>query len=134
MYRMPRPHMPLTVNTAVTLDDFMEENGATRIVPHSKDWGDEIDQERGAAECVPAVCPAGSWIAWSGSTWHGGGANRSDHPRLALNFHYCLSWLKPQESQVLGVDPAEVVEMCVTPCPAVAPVPCSQYAWGGQGA
>ena len=34
-----------TVNTAVTLDPFTAENGATRIVPHSKDWADELDQE-----------------------------------------------------------------------------------------
>lgn len=57
------------------------------------------------------MCPAGSLIAWSGSTWHGGGANHTSHPRLALNFHYCRSWLKPQESQILGVDPAGVLQM-----------------------
>ena len=99
MYHMARPHMPLTVNTAIALDDFTAENGATRLVPHSKDWAGGIDQRLGDASAVPACCPAGSLIAWSGSTWHGGGANGSDGPRLALNFHYCLSWLKPQESQ-----------------------------------
>ena len=111
MYRLPWPHLPLTVNTAITLDEFTATNGATHIVPYSKDWGDAVDQERGAAAAVPAVCPAGSLIAWSGSTWHGAGANQSRHPRLALNFHYCRSWLRPQESQVLGVDPADVLRM-----------------------
>jgi len=111
MYRMARPHMPLTVNTVIALDDFTSTNGATRIVPFSKDWGEDIDQDHGDGEAVPACCPAGSLIAWSGSSWHGGGANDSDSPRLALNFHYCLSWLKPQESQVLGVDPAEVLTL-----------------------
>ena len=103
--------MPLTVNTAITLDEFPAENGATRIVSHSKDWGEAVDQERGATAAVPAVCPAGSLIAWSGSTWHGAGANQSTRPRLALNFHYCRSWLRPQESQVLGVDPEDVLQM-----------------------
>lgn len=72
MYRgLPYPHIPLTVNTVITLDDFTLANGATVIVPHSKDLGEEIDQEQGRERAVPAVCAAGSLIAWSGSTWHG---------------------------------------------------------------
>lgn len=111
MYHLPYPHIPLTVNTVITLDNFTAENGATRIVPHSKDWENPINQELGEKKHLPAVCPAGSLVAWSGSTWHGGGANQTSTPRLALNFHYCRSWLKPQESQLLGVDQAEVLNM-----------------------
>jgi ectoine hydroxylase-related dioxygenase (phytanoyl-CoA dioxygenase family) len=111
MYKMPRPHMPLTVNAVITLDEFTADNGATRVVPGSWEWAGAVDQAIGSMAAVPARCPAGSLIAWSGATWHGGGANHSAHPRLALNFHYCRAWLKPQESQLLGVDPADILSM-----------------------
>lgn len=42
MYRLPRPHLTLTVNTAITLDEFTADNGATRIVPYSKDWSEAV--------------------------------------------------------------------------------------------
>jgi hypothetical protein len=65
---LPYPHLPLTVNTVITLDEFTPLNGATRIVPGSKDEGGEVDGQRGNETAVLAACPAGSLIAWSGST------------------------------------------------------------------
>ena len=78
---LPDPHLPLTVNTVITLDEFTPVNGATRIVPGSKDECGQIDSQRGnetavlaakvhavLAAKVHAACPAGSLIAWSGST------------------------------------------------------------------
>ena len=38
-----------------------------------------------------------------GSLWHGGGANRTDHPRLGAAIEYVASWLRPQETQLLAV-------------------------------
>ena len=65
---VPTSILPLTVNTVITLDEFTPVNGATRIVPGSKDEGGEIDSQRGKETAVLAACPAGSLIAWSGST------------------------------------------------------------------
>ena len=35
---------------------------------------------------------------------HGGGANRTDQPRLGVILEYVASWLRPQENHVLAVD------------------------------
>jgi len=56
-----------------------------------------------AAKAVPAVMPAGAAIAFLGTLIHGGGANRSDAPRLAITNQYCEPWARTQENFFLGV-------------------------------
>ena len=41
-----------------------------------------------------------------GRTIHGGGANRSEHVRRALNVDYVLGWLRQEENQYLSCPPA----------------------------
>jgi ectoine hydroxylase-related dioxygenase (phytanoyl-CoA dioxygenase family) len=38
-----------------------------------------------------------------GNLWHGGGANRTDRPRLGVILEYVVSWLRPQENHCLAV-------------------------------
>jgi ectoine hydroxylase-related dioxygenase (phytanoyl-CoA dioxygenase family) len=47
--------------------------------------------------------PAGSVVFYTGSLYHGGGANRSDHVRYGLNLTYTLGWLRQEENQYLSV-------------------------------
>jgi ectoine hydroxylase-related dioxygenase (phytanoyl-CoA dioxygenase family) len=49
--------------------------------------------------------PAGSCVLFLGTLWHGGGANSSDRPRLAVTAQYCEPWLRPQEAFTLSVGP-----------------------------
>jgi ectoine hydroxylase-related dioxygenase (phytanoyl-CoA dioxygenase family) len=51
--------------------------------------------------------PAGSVLFYTGSVWHGGGANTTDRPRLGVILEYVVSWLRPQENHLLAV-PREV--------------------------
>jgi ectoine hydroxylase-related dioxygenase (phytanoyl-CoA dioxygenase family) len=44
----------------------------------------------------------------AGSLYHGGGANRSDRPRLGVLLEYAAGWLRQQENHVLAV-PQDVV-------------------------
>ena len=47
--------------------------------------------------------PAGSVLLYTGSLYHGAGANRSDATRYGVNLTYALSWLRQEENQYLAV-------------------------------
>src|ERR1700722_14850575 len=103
IYPVTRPHAEIVVNTMWALDDFVEANGATRIVPGSHLWTDELPSA--LTETVPAEMPAGSVLFYLGSLWHGGGANRTDRPRLGVAIEYAASWVRQQENHILAVPP-----------------------------
>lgn len=91
------------LNTIWALSDFTRENGATQVVPRSMDWPDNriaTQQEIGYAEMS-----AGSVVLYTGSTFHGGGANISNADRIGLNISYSLGWLRQEENQYLSVPP-----------------------------
>jgi hypothetical protein len=88
-------------NTVWMLDDFTPENGALRAVPGSHRWGqrpeDILDDPRRAhADEVLVTGRAGDLVVMNSHLWHGGTANRTDRPRLALHAFYCRSD-KPQQ-------------------------------------
>lgn len=88
-------------NTIWAMNDFTEENGATRIVPGSNKAEDRLVFTADQTEA--AVMPAGSVVLYTGSVYHAGGANSSDHTRYGLNLTYALSWLRQEENQYLAV-------------------------------
>lgn len=96
--------MELTVGVMWSLSDFTPDNGGTRVIPGShrylRSWH-LPDLSRWEA----TVMPKGSAVLYLGSTWHGGGANRSDAPRLGLVNTYCLGWLRPEVNQYLTTPP-----------------------------
>jgi ectoine hydroxylase-related dioxygenase (phytanoyl-CoA dioxygenase family) len=90
-------------NTIWAVNDFSEGNGATRVIPGSHKLADKLQFSE--AESVPAEMPAGSLVFYTGSLYHGAGANRSDHVRYGLNLTYALGWLRQEENQYLSVPP-----------------------------
>jgi ectoine hydroxylase-related dioxygenase (phytanoyl-CoA dioxygenase family) len=105
IYPLPRPHPPVVLNTMWALCDFTEANGATRLVPGSHHWDPRRRPKE--EEAVDAAMPAGSVLFYVGSLWHGGGANRTDQPRLGVILEFVVSWLRSQETHLLAV-PREV--------------------------
>jgi len=103
IYPLPRPHPEVVLNTMWALDDFTDDNGATRVVPGSHRWTDRrpVDPD----ETVTVTMPAGSVLFIAGNLWHGGGANRTDKPRLGVLLEYVAGWLRQQENHVLAVPP-----------------------------
>ena len=91
------------LNTIWALTDFTAENGATQVVPGSSAWPD--DRKAEPHEITQAVMKAGSVLVYTGSVFHGGGANRSDQDRWGLNLTYALGWLRQEENQYLACPP-----------------------------
>jgi ectoine hydroxylase-related dioxygenase (phytanoyl-CoA dioxygenase family) len=88
-------------NTVWVLDDFTRDNGATRMIPGSHKWGtrpqDVLEDPQAAhPDEVLLVAPAGSLAVMNAHLWHGGTANRSSAPRLAMHAFYCRRD-KPQQ-------------------------------------
>jgi ectoine hydroxylase-related dioxygenase (phytanoyl-CoA dioxygenase family) len=88
-------------NTVWMLDDFTPDNGATRMVPGSHRWGTRpqdvlADPMAPHPQEVLLTGRAGSVAVMNAHLWHGGTANRTSSPRLAMHAFYCRAD-KPQQ-------------------------------------
>jgi hypothetical protein len=95
------PGYEVQCNTIWALTEFTEANGATCIAPgsHRQPDGLSFTQE----DTESAVMDRGSVLFYTGSVYHGGGANTSDTTRIGLNITYNLAWLRQEENQYLAV-------------------------------
>ncbi|MDX2236041.1 MAG: phytanoyl-CoA dioxygenase family protein [Hyphomonadaceae bacterium] len=91
------------LNTIWALTDFTRENGATQVIPGSHRLPD--DATFAAEEIGYAEMKKGSALIYTGSVFHGGGANVADHDRIGLNITYTLGWLRQEENQYLACPP-----------------------------
>jgi ectoine hydroxylase-related dioxygenase (phytanoyl-CoA dioxygenase family) len=110
IYPLPKPHPPVVVNTMWPLDEFTQENGATRFVPGSHRW-EPGRHPTDADDVAMATMMPGSAMFYLGSLWHGGGANQTGKPRLGVILEYAAAWLRPQENHCLAVPRATVSQL-----------------------
>src|SRR4051812_11330351 len=81
-------------NTIWLLDDFTNDNGATRVVPGSH-RSSTLPQDVLSSTAEPhprevlLLGKAGSVVVINTHAWHGGTANRTAKPRRALHAFYC---------------------------------------------
>jgi ectoine hydroxylase-related dioxygenase (phytanoyl-CoA dioxygenase family) len=88
-------------NTIWMLDDFTLDNGATRLIPGSHTWGKRpqdvlADPSAPHPDEILLTGPAGGVVVMNSHLWHGGTANRTGAPRLAMHAFYCRRD-KPQQ-------------------------------------
>ena len=89
------------VSALWALTDFTEANGATRVVLGSHRAGD--GRRYVDADTVPAEMKRGSVVLYTGSEYHGGGANLTDETRIGVQCSYAVGWLRQEENQYLSV-------------------------------
>jgi len=88
-------------NTVWMLDDFTLDNGPTRMVPGSHTWKQRpqdvlADPFAPHPDEVLLTGKAGTIAVMNAHLWHGGTANRTSRPRLAMHAFYCRRD-KPQQ-------------------------------------
>jgi ectoine hydroxylase-related dioxygenase (phytanoyl-CoA dioxygenase family) len=97
-------------NSGWMLDDFAVENGATRVVPGSHQWGTRPedlmeDPQATHPEEVRVTGPAGSLVVFNGYLWHSGTHNGSDHPRRGVFQVYSRRDVTRQNDHVALLQP-----------------------------
>jgi ectoine hydroxylase-related dioxygenase (phytanoyl-CoA dioxygenase family) len=88
------------INSLWALTDFTEEMGATRVVPCSHTAGPSAQFSQ--ADSLPVEMPRGSVMIFSGKIYHGGGANRSQLVRRAIDIGFSAGWVRQVENQYLS--------------------------------
>lgn len=91
------------LNGMWAVTDFTDENGATRVIPGSHRWANDVRPD--PARTVPAVMSKGSLLLYTGTLHHGGGANRTDAWRRGLSLQHGVSWLTQSTNQFLECPP-----------------------------
>jgi len=99
---LPMPIEP-QFNAIWAVTDFTKENGATVVIPGSHTW--DFSRKGLPEETVQAEMTRGSVLLYTGTVIHGGGLNRSNSSRVAMNITYCLSWLRQEENQYISCPP-----------------------------
>jgi ectoine hydroxylase-related dioxygenase (phytanoyl-CoA dioxygenase family) len=80
-------------NSIWLLDDFTEDNGATRVVPGSHRFsvspGDAMpDPDAAHPGQVKLTAPAGTVVVFNSHLWHGGTRNDTGRPRRAVHSYF----------------------------------------------
>ena len=92
-------------NALWAVTDFTERNGATRIIPGSHRDADNLNEGFREEDTDAAVMSRGSCLIYTGSVYHGAGANRSEATRTGMRILYSAGWLRQEENQYLSVPP-----------------------------
>ncbi len=103
----PWPSQPQGVNVGWCIDDFTDENGATRIVPGSHRLNRKPAAAESTAESVALEAPAGSIVVMESRVWHKTGHNRTkDSRRAGIFAWYTRPIYRQQENWFLSLNPS----------------------------
>jgi len=100
IYPLPDDHRDVSLSALWALDDFTARNGGTVVYPGSHG---NRGLRHDASDGQIVEMSAGSVLLYTGTLWHGGGANVSDGQRLGLILTYVESWLRAQDAHLIAV-------------------------------
>nr|7WPY_A Chain A, Dioxygenase andA [Aspergillus stellatus]7WPY_B Chain B, Dioxygenase andA [Aspergillus stellatus]7WPY_C Chain C, Dioxygenase andA [Aspergillus stellatus]7WPY_D Chain D, Dioxygenase andA [Aspergillus stellatus] len=103
----PATSPDLMINITFPLNEFRHDNGGTLLLPKSH-TGPNADFYANAEDLPAAEMQVGDALIFTGKCVHGGGANRSDKPRIGLALAAQPGYLTPRESNVNV--PRDIVE------------------------
>jgi len=97
---------PQGLNIAWCLDDFTDENGATRFVPGSHRLNRAPREDEAALATVAMEAPAGAIVVLESRVWHKTGHNRTkDQTRAGVFGWYTKPIYRTQENWFLSLRP-----------------------------
>ncbi len=97
---------PQGLNVAWAIDDFTEDNGATRVVPGSHKLNRAVRADEYDSGTVALVAPAGSAIVFESRLWHKTGANTTaGQTRAGIFGWYTKTYVRTQENWFLALKP-----------------------------
>lgn len=86
---------PLIIVALFMLEDFTEENGATRIVPGTHKGDGYADDGASYKDEIRVTGKKGSVLLFDGSLWHGSSTKLDDSSRWAVILGYGRWFIKP---------------------------------------
>jgi ectoine hydroxylase-related dioxygenase (phytanoyl-CoA dioxygenase family) len=107
--RLPGINYCIVANVLWMLDDFTEQNGATRIVPGSHKLMQFAEDGKVYDEEILVTGKKGSAIIFNANLWHGGGGNYDGASRWALALGYARWFIKPAFDYMLNT-PKEIFD------------------------
>ena len=93
--RLPGINYCIVANVLWVLDDFTNQNGATRIVPGSHKYNTFTENGKVYENEILVTAKKGSAIIFNANIWHGGGPNLDGKSRWALALSYSRWFIKP---------------------------------------
>lgn len=86
----------LMLNTLIMLDDFTEENGATRLLSGSHRHAEKPDEVYFNAKAESAIGAAGSILLFDSNIWHAAGVSTVSAPRRSVTPLFTRPFMKQQ--------------------------------------
>lgn len=107
-YDMVEFDREVELNGMWAVTDFTEANGATRVIPGSHRFA--ADRPVDESDTLSATMTCGSLLLYTGSVYHGGGANVSSTWRCGLSLQHAEAWLTQSTNQFLECPPNVVAD------------------------
>lgn len=101
LWRHPDFGREARLQIMIAITDFTSENGGTMVIPGSHKWDDE--RMPTVDEAIPTEMKAGSALLWLGSTYHGGGENRTNTARIGFTMAYDVGFVRSEENHFLSL-------------------------------